>query len=318
MYSQFFIPSHEPYFDYECNEGILLNPQFKLNRSNEGYNLSVISDYNVSEEGEINKYKEVFEIKPNEKEQNKNKMFEIGKTESSTKCKLYHKKTNNEIFIKNIKKGRKKKEVKEKGDHTKYSDDNIMRKIKARFLAYIIKLLNKTLKNKLYRFYKLDSKISQWLKRDYNIELFNTKIKDLILGSTISPKYRNEFKKNKNQNQKLIEKIINEGEEKEVIKILDLTYLELFNVFRRKIVEISYELEMKIEGISQLKNSEFNDINIVFKELYRQELEKGELEKDINYYINKFEYLCKNYENWFNIKKGRNRNKNLNVIIKQK
>ena len=75
---------------------------------------------------------------------------------------------------------------------------------------------------------------------------------------------------------------------------------------------------MKIEGISQLKNSEFNDINIVFKELYRQELEKGELEKDINYYISKFEYLCKDYENWFNIKKGRNRNKNLNVIIKQK
>ena len=221
-------------------------------------------------------------------------------------------------IIKKKKKRKKKKEVKEKGDHTKYSDDNIMRKIKARFLAYIIKLLNKTLKNKLYRFYKLDSKISQWLKRDYNIELFNTKIKDLILGSTISPKYRNEFKKNKNQNQKLIEKIINEGEEDEVIKILDLTYLELFNVFRRKIVEISYELEMKIEGISQLKNSEFNDINIVFKELYRQELEKGELEKDINYYISKFEYLCKDYENWFNIKKGRNRNKNLNVIIKQK
>ena len=221
-------------------------------------------------------------------------------------------------YLQKILKMEEKKEVKDKGDHTKYSDDNITLKIKVRFLAYTIKLLNKSLKNKLYRFYKLDSKISQWFKRDYNIRLFNIKIKDLILGSAIILKYRNEFKKNKNQNQKLIEKIINEGEEEEVIKILDLIFLELFNVFRKKIVEISYELKMKIEGISQLKNSEFNDINIVFKELYQQELKKGEVEKDINYYISKFEYLCKNYENQFNIKKGRIRNKDLNIIIKQK
>ena len=52
-------------------------------------------------------------------------------------------------YLQKILKMEEKKEVKEKGDHTKYSDDNIMRKIKARFLAYIIKLLNKTLKNKL-------------------------------------------------------------------------------------------------------------------------------------------------------------------------
>ena len=109
MYSQFLIPSHEPYFDYEFNEGILFNSQLKLNSSNEGYNLSVIPDYYESEEGEINKYKEVFETKPNEKEQNKNKMFEIGRTKSSTKYKSHHKKTNNEIFTKNFKNGRKKR-----------------------------------------------------------------------------------------------------------------------------------------------------------------------------------------------------------------
>jgi hypothetical protein len=52
--------------------------------------------------------------------------------------------------------------------------------------------------------------------------------------------------------------------------------LELFRVSRKEISEISYELEMKIEGITSLQSPEFNNINNVFYNIYQQEKLKGE------------------------------------------
>lgn len=213
------------------------------------------------------------------------------------------------------KKGRKRKEDKTKGKHNKFSEDNIIRKIKTKFLFYIWNLLNESLLNKNFRFLKIDSNISECLKKDFNISLFDTKIKDLFLNSTISGKYRKEINTSKSRNRILVNKIFEEGKETQVIEILNLTYMELFNIFRSKIVNLSNELKLKIQNIPNLQSPKFTDINKVFNEIYLKELMNNELEKDINAYIEKFKLLCGDYENWFFGKNGRNRKKNFDYQI---
>ena len=172
------------------------------------------------------------------------------------------------------------------------------------------KILNRSMKNQNLQFLKLNSKINENLKRDYNIALYNKTIRDLYENSPISSKYRKQIKECSIKNKMIIQEIYEKNEETDVIKILNLTYGELFKIFRRKIVDISPELENKINGITLLENDNFNDINKFFDEIREQEIKKEESEEDINCYINNVKSLCSNYENWFNVKKGRNRNKN--------
>ena len=251
-----------------------------------------------------------------------NKLFEIENTDISKKLTtkeaskgLVDERGENKIKFEKEKDllrkkaGRKKKEEKFKGNHNKYSEDNIIRKIKTKFAFFICNLLNECLLDKNYKFLRLDSNINECLKKDYNLLLFNTKIKDLFLNSKISRKYRRQIF-DKNKNIFLINKIFEEGKETQVISILNLTYIELFNIFRKSIVNISDELKMKIKDIYILDKPEFNDINKVFNEIYEKELNNNELIEDINEYINKFKLLCIGYEKWFLSKNGRNRSKN--------
>ena len=255
-----------------------------------------------------------------------NKLYEIGNTDMSKKIKtketskgLMDEKGENKIkfekekgLLRKKKAGRKKKEENFKGNHNKYSEDNIIRKIKTKFAFFICNLLNECLLDKNYKFLRLDSNMSECLKKDYNLLLFNTKIKDLFLNSKISRKYRRQIF-DQNKNIFLINKIFEEGKETQVISILNLTYIELFNIFRKSIVNISDELKMKIKDIYILDKPEFNDINKVFNEIYEKELNNNELVEDINEYISKFKLLCIGYEKWFLSKNGRNRAKNKNI-----
>ena len=182
--------------------------------------------------------------------------------------------------------GRKKKESLIKGNHNKYTEDNIMRKIKTNFFKFINNQLNKNLKNKNYEFLKLDSKINENLKKDYNEELMKTKIKDLYSKAEISSKYRTKKSKYSNANIDLIEKIYNEMEEIDVIYLLELSYSDLFEIFR-----INY-----LDGF--------------LNHIRDEETKKKESENDINTYLENIKNLCLNYEDWFKNKKGRNRTKN--------
>ena len=78
--------------------------------------------------------------------------------------------------------GRKKKAEMFKGNHTKFTDDNVIRKIKCHFLNFINK-------------YK---------------------------------------KQSENMNKSLIDKIYSEKDEVETIKILEQTYIELFNKLKQE------------------------------------------------------------------------------------
>ena len=68
--------------------------------------------------------------------------------------------------------GRKKKAEMFKGNHTKFTDDNVIRKIKCHFLNFINNTLNKSLLNKKDTFLKLDNFVNDNLKKDYNRILY--------------------------------------------------------------------------------------------------------------------------------------------------
>ena len=204
-------------------------------------------------------------------------------------------------------KGKKKKEEKDKGNHTKFSEDNMMRKIKSYFLNFCHNLLNESISDKNLQFLKLNSLINENLKKEFNLNLLNTKIKDLYQFSKISSKYRKQAKEFSDKNKYIIEKINEDNVEIQTIKILDLTYKELFNIFRRQILDINLDLKMKIKDITLLDNQKYKNINLFFDEIFRQEINKNETKENIEIYINNIKDLCMNYESWFLSKKGRNR-----------
>ena len=200
--------------------------------------------------------------------------------------------------------GRKKQEEKNKGvkgNHNRYSEDNIIRKIKSFFGKSIYKYINKSLKDS--KILKLEIDINKNLKRDLNIKLFKKTLKEIYLESKISNKYKDE---KQGHNIDLIKKIYSENKEIEVIKILNLTYLEAFNIFRRKIMKeqnINENLLKKIEGIDILDNHKFEDITSLLDKIKKEE-EKNK-NGDINKYLNDVKYLCEKFENWFKDKVGR-------------
>ena len=165
--------------------------------------------------------------------------------------------------------GRKKKAEMLKGNNNKFTDDNVIRKIKCHFLNFINNTLNKSLLNKKDTFLKLDNFVNENLKKDYNIKLMHQTIKDIYLTSKISNKYK---KQSENMNKSLIDKIYSEKDEVETIKILEQTYIELFN---------------------KLKQEQLDEF---CKEIIKKEVKNGLSEENANIYLTRIKYLCENYK----------------------
>jgi len=257
---------------YKENENNYIKVDFNENQGGDNFN----------DEG----FKTPTEKKPSKYEKKSVNLANINtKATSFTGKKTKHSNDSDSNCEKKNKCGRKEKNSLIKGNHNKYSEDNIIRKIKSNFFKYINEQLNKKVKNK-NKFLKLDSKISENLKRDYNISLMNQKIKDIYLNAKISSKYRTQQSINYDLNIKLIEEIYNGIEEMDAINTLELTYLDLFEEYRNTYLDK------------------------VLNHIRDEEEKKNESEKDINAYIEKIKNLCLNYEEWFKNKKGRNRTKN--------
>ena len=204
------------------------------------------------------------------------------------KTKMTSKKTkrSNILNVENkLNMGRKPKNVMEKGIHNKYSEDNIMRKIKSKYLKYTLNLINKSIKNKKLKLFKFDSEISKNLKKDFNKILMNTTFRELYENRPLSSRYKRKAIDNRYLNKDKIKKIYSEYRDKEIdaINILNKTYKELFEYFIR------------------------NNLNAFLNEIYEKEKEKNEPEDVIVNYVKKIEYLCNNYEQYFMGLKGRNR-----------
>ena len=198
-----------------------------------------------------------------------------------------------EIVKTNKKIGRIKKNSFLKGTHNKLSEDNIIRKIKARFLEklrlyinfeYKKYLLNKTFKKKkiINWLKKINPKISRNIKKRENLKWFKTKVYE-IFSENVSLKYS--FY-SPDLNKKKIKRLISSNEAEDVISILNNDIETIFE---------KYVNNEKIEGFKTLKD----DI-----EELRAHMEKSNLE-NINEYLEKYEYVAKNLKKIFEQKSER-------------
>ena len=212
--------------------------------------------------------------------------------------------------IKEKNRGRKKKSSNEVGTHTKYSADNIIIKIKITILNSIKDLLNSSfiyLNSNQKQFLKLVKGKNKSIKREDNLELISSKIKD-IFSEDISSKYS---ANDKNHNLVLIQKIYEERKETDIIQILELTFGDLLNIFRGT---ISPELENKISHINYIKEK-FRCLPDYLEKIISEEKKNGETEDNIKAYVDKIKDLCMNFEDWFNRKRIRKSKKEDEVII---
>ena len=190
-----------------------------------------------------------------------------------------------EIKIKKEKqknKGRHKKndirnDENDENKHDKFSEDNLMRKIKTYIFNTILNVLNKSLKDRSQKFFKLEPKLNESMKKDLNEKLMNQKIKEIYINNEISKRYLTET--NCNNNINLIKKIYEEKKEIDTIKILETEYIDYVTYLQK------YEMG---NFLRKIRNKEIKNPDL-----------------DVDRYINSLKYMFLNYAKWFNDKKGR-------------
>ena len=197
--------------------------------------------------------------------------LEINKNENETK-KLKFFKIDNKKKV-----GRKPKSSIVNSYHTKFSSDNIRRKIKVKFFNKTINYINRIIlvkyKNKINTLKKIGKDVSQNNGINYNKILIKLKLKDIFMNNPINDKFK---LLQKDYNQKVINKIYEEKIQ-ELIDILEMTFLEVFAIFRN------------INETEKLKGLE--KIDTVLKEL--------ELNEENTEYIKKFNDVVQNFENYY-------------------
>ena len=191
--------------------------------------------------------------------------------------------------------GRKKKEYEGLGLHNKFSDDNIIRKVKNAILQNTRIFINSKIKTiyeyKNNKFSKrkelLKMKKSQPISSrvDYNKNFLEKNLGE-IFSDNISSKY---IQYPSSHNKKLIESLINdEDEQKKKIfnEIFNLTFLDCLNHFRgRKIIE-------ELEGLNNLEDY----------------IKRAKIIKDKEY-CTIFKYFVNNFQKIIMDKKSRIKNK---------
>ena len=224
---------------------------------------------------------------------NKSKKNSISKNVSK-----FHKDMNKENLNKDGSKkkllGRKTSNSLDKGDHDKYKDDNIMKKIRILLSAEISIFIN----GKIEELYKNNNgektEIKKLLKLSeikYNVnsekELLNKTLKNIFTSLPISNRF---IHCEKNHNEKLIQKLLDENDvEKKIIfeKLLNLTFLDCLKHFRDE------EKKPELEGMAAIEKicKKFNKY------------------KDYENYVDNFKKMVNNYEKILNKKNGRIKNK---------
>ena len=145
-------------------------------------------------------------------------------------------------------------------------------------------------------------------------------MKDILSEIPITTKNK---KSHKFENKFIVEKLYKEEKEKKVIQILDLTFRELFIIFRRKLNLIKDKIDLeiiskKIEDLDLLKDNNYKDINYLIDQIRNKSKNMNEdsdteiTEDDYEKYIKELRYFCCIYEKWFKKKIARNSKKNKN------
>ena len=153
-----------------------------------------------------------------------------------------------------------------KGLHTKYSEDNILRKIKVKFFNKFIKYLN-SIVVKYKEFYNInplfnvEPEIHQNNTINFNKTLLNSKLKDIFLNFEINGKYK---KISKDYNKNIINSIY-ENKITELINILEMRFLEVFKIFREKKETENMKGLPKLDEIIQEIKTKENDDDYIIK-----------------------------------------------------
>jgi len=211
---------------------------------------------------------------------------------------------------KNLKrKGRRSKNLKNlniPSKHTKFSSDNMMRKIKNKIIESSRLLCNKILENEiknlkeLYQcpyteFKKIKGSFSQELNIKFNLWFYQIKIKE-IFGMEISTKYSS-FEKS--SNKELIEYIFSKENINNFPKLRELLNMP-FHQYYHDIFLGERKDWIKYYDIKGEENK--YELNYLLKSL-----EEEDKDNNLNkIYVEKLGNLAKNYEGFFLFKKMRN------------
>ena len=219
-------------------------------------------------------------------ERKKNKIFYIEKD-------VEKKNRNNQK-----KKGRKKRTDKSERNHTKNSDDNIIRKIKIHIFQYAIEIMNNNIPENYSKIKKLSHKEINVLQIQKNRAMFDKSLGEIFSEIKMSPKFKDDKYKDDN-NKKLIEKInkeaVKEEKLKKIKKILDLTFLDLLEIFKgneemiNKLGDVKLLVDNGKKGYEKFINDQKKEQNVT----------------DDDDYIKNLMNLINDYENWFDSEKSR-------------
>ena len=202
----------------------------------------------------------------------------------------------------NKKIGRIKKNSLLKGKHNMLSEDNIIRKIKRRFIEKLRLYINIEYKNFLFEknlkkkkiinwLKKVDPKVSKKIKKEENLKWFKSKIYE-IFSENISLRYSGYPT---DINKKKINRLFSLNEAKNLINILNSNIESFFDIY------INNE---EIEGFLTLKD------DIIELKVHMENSQQ----ENIDDYLRRYENIAKNMKKIFHNKHSRNPNsKKVNV-----
>lgn len=265
-----------------------LDKEIKINLPN---NFESSSKLNGSSKNNNNKFLNNKRIREDDKEKydhhfiNKKNIFSLDK--------IYEKKK-----ITNV--GRKKKNSGEYGPHNKFSNDNMMRKLKNKVIESARKLISKKIKeesqSEFKEFHKIGGEFSQELNIKFNFWFYFQKLKD-IFQYKCSPKYKNNFPIS---NKVLIETIFSEKNNNKFNiskKLLEMPFCQYYH-------EIFLGENKDWKFIYQIPaNENFYDINF-FIDSIRTNYDYNPQDDEL--YIDKIIKLADDYESFFLKKNPRN------------
>ena len=127
------------------------------------------------------------------------------------------------------KRGRFTLKKNERKEHTKYTEDNIIRKIQNHYMNFIIYFINDFInsKDKRNRFIEFNYKVKSDITKAHRKELEDSSINDLLNNILISKKY----KKCPEYNKNLVGKLLKNKKDTSLKDLFGMKYLELFDYY---------------------------------------------------------------------------------------
>ena len=178
-----------------------------------------------------------------------------------------------------------------------------MKKIKSKLFDKIINFINRIVNKaneepKKEIFKKLDYKYTNQMKKESDLELLNSPLKDILMKD-ISPKYANlDPKSNRVHLEKILE---NEKNDKIIMFVLNLSFREFIELFclKKNLKDIENSKKIDNDLLQRLMNN-FPRIDSLLSDISR---------KNDKVYLSHFVFHLYNYEQWFSTKLGRSSRK---------